>query len=340
MILSGRYLGEIIDAFGTIAERAELRAKIGFTDLHRVLEDFFMNILNELDNLSLTNTNREAANSAGIDLYDANSKIGIQITTVSSSDKINNTLRVVHEQNNTLKSSNVEALYVLIIGKKQGSYKLDSTLCEALDFNEKDNIWDIVTLSRKLIGIKPDVLESIYKFVMRELTRVRIELELPDSNGEFPTDLGQYMEVSPSNELGECKKLKEFCTANGWDNGFEEAISELRLYFQKLSSLPRITRQVLGEIIDNREPNQSKIYVIWEKFRRICTYPELDTEFNILVYDNYLTRNIHEEERIITVHVKGDGDRILGYLEPFLQRESKTFNKLFSTFDFSIFENP
>jgi hypothetical protein len=59
MILSGRYLGEIIDAFGTIAERAELRAKIGFTDLHRVLEDFFMTILNELNDSNLENTNRD-----------------------------------------------------------------------------------------------------------------------------------------------------------------------------------------------------------------------------------------------------------------------------------------
>ncbi len=342
MILSGRYLGEIIDAFATIAERAELRAKIGLTDLHRVLEDFFMTILNELDNSNLENTNRERNNSAGIDLYDANSKIGIQITTVCTTQKVNDTLRKVEERKTNSEQFKIEALYVLVVGKKQGSYTLDPTLCQVLNFNEKENIWDIITLSQKLIGIKPDVLERIYQFVMRELTRVRIELELPNSNGEFPTDLGEFMELRPSKQLGECSKLKKFCIDSNWDiDGFERVISDLRNYFQGLSVLPRITRQVLGEIIDNRENSNSKKITVWEKFERVCKYPDLKTEISILDYDGYIRRDINEEARIIEITITGDeNDWIYHYLVPFLSHEGTSFNRLFSTFDFSIFENP
>ncbi len=246
MILSGRYLGEIIDAFGTIAERAEVRAIAGgLTDFHRMLENFLMTILNELNDSTLQNTNRERNNSAGIDLYDADSKTGFQITTVGTTQKINDTLRVVQERIIGAEKLEIKTLNVLVIGKKQRSYSLDTKLCQALNFNEKENIWDIITLSQKLIGIKPDVLKNIYDYVMRELTRVRIELELPDNNGEYPTDLGQYMELRPSGVLGNCSKLKAFCLEKEFysSDDFDKAIVELREYFQELVT----TQDVLGK---------------------------------------------------------------------------------------------
>ncbi|MEY4532173.1 MAG: hypothetical protein RLZZ156_2896, partial [Deinococcota bacterium] len=66
----------------------------------------------------------------------------------------------------------------------------------------------------------------------------------------------------------------------------------------------------------------------------------LKTEISILEYDGYLRTDAIEETRISKITIMRDKNSwIYHYLVPFLAHERKTFNKLFSTFDFSIFEN-
>ena len=68
MTARGAFIGPIIDDLDTISSRVRARSKLGLTDLNRVLEDFFKELLNHVFKANLTNLNEARRNAPGLDL--------------------------------------------------------------------------------------------------------------------------------------------------------------------------------------------------------------------------------------------------------------------------------
>lgn len=288
MITRGYLIGEIVDGLTTISQQVSTRCQLGLTDLNRYLEDFFKDYLNEALSLSLTNLNDQRSNEPGLDLGNEEKSIAFQVTSSKTSEKVNNTLRVVSRG-----GSKFEEIVVLIIGSKQSSYTLDRTLCDKLRFAEKQ-IWDVDDLCRKTISLPLDRLQAIYELIRRNLTRVRIELEIPDEDGKFATPIDAYVEKIPKPKLSDFKKYHKYHSQGG--GAYEHSLEEIGKHFKKfsmeLSQLPRITREFYAFLLERREKDENitpnrmgyseSLWFNYNKLKRICSFPDLDGELTLL----------------------------------------------------------
>lgn len=288
MITRGHLIGEIVDGLTTISHQVSTRCKLGLTDLNRYLEDFFKDYLNEVMSLSLANLNDQRSNAPGLDLGDDVKSIAFQVTSSKSSDKINKTLKTVSER-----KLEFQKIVVLIIGTKQSSYTLDEPLCNELNFSE-DNIWDIDELCRKTISLPLDRLQTLYDLIRRDLTRVRIELEIPDEDGNFATSIDAYIEGIPKPQLSDFNKYHQYQV--GIEDAYEFTPEQIKKHFEKLSNelsqLPRITREFYAFLLERREKDDLKIpngscysNCLWfnhNRLIRICRFPDLKDELILL----------------------------------------------------------
>ncbi|MBD2667394.1 hypothetical protein B6N60_01681 [Richelia sinica FACHB-800] len=295
MITRGYFIGEIIDELANIAHQVDNRCKLGLTDLNKYLEDFFKEILNRLRDLHLENLNHERSNAPGLDLGDTLNKTAFQITSEKTSAKINETLNTVWENN----IQEYDDIYILIIGYKQKSYTENKYLWDKLNF-KKENIWDINTLCQKSVELPLDTLQSIYHYIKQEIVRVKIELEIPNQEGEFTTSIKNYVEAIAKPKFNE-NPLKFYCEyhINKLRNeGFEEddyyILDDIKqaFYFlaKELAKLPRITREFYAFLLESRDENSCEKYGLSrpfyrfneDKLKRICKYSDIDGEIRLL----------------------------------------------------------
>jgi hypothetical protein len=192
MLTRGYFIGEIVDALSDIAGHVSTRNRLGLTDLNRYAEDFFKTILNHLYALSLRNLNDERSNAPGLDLGDETNGMAFQITAERTSVKVNETLKKLTAE----QIATYPKVRVLMIAGKQSSYTLDANQCTRVGFT-MDDIWDVDVLCKRCMDIQIDVLQAVYDYIRTEIARVRIELEIPDSEGNYPTSLATYIPMNP-----------------------------------------------------------------------------------------------------------------------------------------------
>ena len=288
MITRGHLIGEIVDGLTSISQQVSTRCQLGLTDLNRYLEDFFKDYLNEILSLSLVNLNDERSNEPGLDLGDEVSSVAFQVTSTKTAQKVNKTLKTTSER-----KKQFDEINVLVIGKKQASYQLDQSLAKSLGFTE-EKIWDVDDLCKKTISLPLDRLQALYELVRRNLARVRIELEIPDEDGNFSTSIDSYIEKIPTPKMSDFKKYHAY--QKGCAEEFEYTAKEVKEHFRKfsreLSQLPRITREFYAFLLERREkddkktPRGSGLYEsLWFNhniLKRVCRFPDLDDELVLL----------------------------------------------------------
>jgi hypothetical protein len=238
MLTRGYFIGEIVDAFSEIAGQVSTRGRLGLTDLNKHAEDFFKTVLNHLLSLSLTNLNDERSNAPGLDLGDEGNEIAFQVTAERTSTKVNETLaKLSHEQ-----IAAYPRIRVLIIGSRQSSYTLNDADCARVGFT-KDDIWDIDVLCKHCMDLPIDTLQALYNYVRAELTRVRIDLEIPDADGKYPTNVADYTEAIPRPQMSDLTKFNLYLKAKGVGEPIEttrESFGKLSKNLAKLPHQPRI----------------------------------------------------------------------------------------------------
>jgi len=283
MITRGYYIGEIVDAFADIAKQAELRAKLNLTDQHVYIEDFFRICLNHLWQLELVGLNKDTANAPGLDLGDATAARGFQITTTRTSEKVNSTLNKVKGEF----LATYPKITVLIIGRRQKDYKIDAGLAAALNFGDSD-IWDLEDLARRTMELDVAQLQLLYEHVRIGTAKVKIELEVPDSEGNYPTSLFNSLEQKPQAQASDFKRLvaTKDCVEAGVSTGdLQSAFATLAA---GLSRLPRVTRELLAIMIEERDdPAQTRgpdeyFRISADRLPRILPYPDCDGDLRIL----------------------------------------------------------
>jgi uncharacterized protein YeeX (DUF496 family) len=259
MITRGYLIGEIIDSLSTISSQVNMRCKLGLTDLNKYSEDYFCKLLNMIMGTSLKNANDNRSNEPGIDLIDSNSKIAFQITSTATSAKVNKTLKAAKEHQNF-------NIFILIIGEKQTSYSLDESLTKRWNFNN-DNILDLNDLAKNIIPLNISILDNIYKYIRKEFSKIKIDLEIPDSEGNYETSITNYIESSPKLKLGKTGTFIKFIfngtdedSINDIDNFKTDVYESIEKLANELIRLPRITREFYAFIIDRSEFDNYCLY--------------------------------------------------------------------------------
>lgn len=287
MISRGYFIGEIVDSLAIVSQQVNVRCRLGLTDLNKYLEDFFKNVLNETLSLNLVNMNEDRSNAPGIDLIDQTNDIAFQITSTKTSQKVNDTLEAVSKLDTIPKD-----IIVLIIGKKQGSYTLDEDLCSKYGFIQEDNIWDVDSVCKKLIGLPIDTLQTIHSQVSKELARVKIELEIPNEAGEYPTQLQDFIEKIPTPTLTDFSHYFQFHKSQHTE--FDLSIDQVQDDFQELiiglKKLPRITREFYAFLLKDRlDDDGMSIRMNFVRLQHICRFPNYMNEVSLLVEYGFLS---------------------------------------------------
>lgn len=283
MLTRGYFIGEIIDALSDVAGQVSTRGRLGLTDLNKHAEDFFKTILNHLLSLSLVNLNVDRSNEPGLDLGDKTSNVAFQITATRTSAKVNDMLATLSDD----QIKTYSKIRILMIAGKQSSYTLDSTLSTRASFKECD-IWDIDDLGKLCMDLPVDVLQLVYNHVRSELTRIKIDLELPDADGKFPTMLADFIEAIPKPRLSDFTKFNKLLEDNGLDEDPDKTRESFGTLSAALSRLPRITREFLVMLIERRETagprfrGNDYVEINADKLIRISRYPDNDGELRVL----------------------------------------------------------
>ncbi len=257
MISRGYYIGAIVDEFATIADKISMRNRLGLFDLTVHAETYFSVVMNLVCGWKLQNLNADRSNEPGLDLGDAVAKIGVQVTSNATSAKVNDTLKALTKEQRELYTTRI---IVLVVGKKQSSYTLDGKLRSGLSFSTKD-IWDLNTLARKALRLDIETLQELYTYINKEAVRVRVELEVPDQQGKYPTDGYAQWEVQAKPKIGNGDSFVRFASkvrGEPLEHVDEKSLREAIVTTAKeLKRLPRVTREFLVVLIERREEGES-----------------------------------------------------------------------------------
>jgi hypothetical protein len=98
MLTRGIIIGKLIDDLTTLQSQIEMRCQVGLTDLNKFSEDFIKEVLNVCYGYALKNLNKNRSNEPGLDLGDDRESIAFQITSVATSQKVNETLRKIKDE--------------------------------------------------------------------------------------------------------------------------------------------------------------------------------------------------------------------------------------------------
>lgn len=284
MLTRGYFIGEIVDALSDVAGQVSTRGRLGLTDLNKHAEDFFKTILNHLFSYFLANLNEDRSNAPGLDLGDESNGIAFQITAERTSAKVNDTLKKLTDE----QIAAYPKIRVLMIAGRQSSYTLDPAQCTRVGFRE-DDIWDIDVLCKRCMDLQIDVLQSVYNYVRTELARVKIELEIPDADGKYPTNIADYIESVSKAQMSDLLKFNRFLE----EAGLGESVEKTREVFAKLATnlakLPRITREFLAVMVERRETEHRRgigggdhVEINADKLDRISRYPDRHGELRVL----------------------------------------------------------
>lgn len=345
MITRGHYIGEIVDELSSISEQVKLRNKLGMTDLTVIVENFFRDLLNATLGAQLENLNKSRSNEPGLDLGDEKIGLGIQVTSTASSDKVNKTLEKITAD----QSARYQKFVVLTVGKKQSSYTLKPALLVKHKFNE-DNIWDIDALARQVVSLEIDRLQEVHRIVRANTVRLRIELEVPDDDGKYPTSGFDHWEPRIAPKPGSGESFLKF-----YDTEYQELDEADRVKVRKaitklanrLILLPRITREFLAMLFERRErgqsrrhPSASTAHLLLSKVQREYRGSDLQGELSILEHAGFVDiegEDPHEygpPEIIISI---SRNDDLLGGFVDYVEKSGHSFRKVIGEADLSAF---
>jgi len=346
MITRGFYLGEIIDELSAIGAQVKMRNRVGFTDLSVFCETFFRDVLNCLLDVSFTNLNEDRSNEPGLDLGDDKSGLAVQVTSTADSKKVNATLsKITPEQKKTYNK-----FIVLSICGKQQKYSLDANLTSELRFSKKD-VWDMNTLARKTVGLEIDKLESLHRLVRANVAKVRIELEVPDENGTYPTNGYDQWEVRISPKIGDGWAFASFSAKQGSVDLAEvdhaEVEKGLKILGRQLARLPRVTREFLVVLLERRESKRSNRFgdgwshLLYDKVVREFRGSDVSGELGILEHAGFVHidgENRHEDGPVeigVRLSLKSD-DLAINFLD-FIEAKQLDLRRVIGQGDLSEF---
>ncbi len=290
MISKGYFIGQIIDELASVSHQLEYRSKLGLFDLNVITEDFIKNILNLVYDYGLINLNEDKNNFPGYDLGDEVKQIGFQITVTKNIEKIRVTLeRAVKNKKKFPK------LIILILTKKQNSYAMDNVKTYGFNFTE-DDIWDMNDVLKDVLHLDTVKVQELHSLIMKETARVKIELEIPDQDGRYPTDINSHIEPIPEKKFQGLDRYIAFNVDISNDFNKKEALDNFNSFIKVLQKLPRITRQFYSFLIQRSEWEKDNKKINYAYLSRIYSYPDMKGEIDLLINAKLINHYEQDEE--------------------------------------------
>lgn len=160
------YMSYIEERLSVLQHRIMLRSSLNVLNLNVRAEDFYKELFNLLYHYDLINANLIKQNADSIDLIDEEKKIIIQVTSTSSKQKIESTLK-----KNVMKEKYKEfSLYFIFIGKEDESLK-GKTYNNPyhINFDSKTNIYTVADILKKINSLDIDEMRKTYDLVCKYL---------------------------------------------------------------------------------------------------------------------------------------------------------------------------
>ncbi|MGV3696978.1 SMEK domain-containing protein [Flavobacterium sp.] len=335
MLTRGIIIGKVVDDLASLKYQIETRNKLGQFDLSKFCEDFIRELMNTVYKLNLKNLNTTRSNVPGIDLGDEKNKIAFQVTSQKTSAKINDTLSAITQD----QKSKYTIINVIIIGEKQTSYTLNTALTSEFNFTET-NILDLDDILRQIVVLDIQELNIIYNLFLREFRQVRIELEPIDENGNFESSYFNYLEAKPTSPPKNGVKL----IGPTDEKYYKETFKEIMKVYDRLSNVPRVTREILAIIVDRGRSGDS--YLDGGKFNILpatlekllgLSSNEIIIEINILENANlvYIDEDEIGGRSAHFLYINGEWLNTLFY---WMRDEGLSIRTLLNTMDFSILD--
>ena len=243
----GHFIGQIIDDLDAIAQQVRRRGELGQFDLNRTLEDFFKEILNLTLGINLRNLNDKHSNAPGLDLGDPATRVAYQVTSRADGQKVADTLKKISDE----QLATYDKIYILAIGERQKSYKLDEAAATRCRFGQ-DHVIGITDVCRSIMGLDLSTMQAVHRKIVGEQERIRIELQ-PRINGEYETTVLDQIEAFPDVQRSDASTLFKHAAADGLFRRRKDAQKALDAFIDELERLPRMTREFFGWLIDNSD---------------------------------------------------------------------------------------
>jgi hypothetical protein len=281
MLTRGHLIGQIVDDLAGIAAQAKQRARLHLFDIHTHIEDFAKEVLNRALGLGLSNLNAKRSNNPGLDLGDATNGWAFQVTADKSGAKVKETLEKIDED----QRARYPNIRILVIGEKQSSYTFTGEPYESFGF-KPEMVWDFNDVCSHIMSLSIDALVDLASYVSSETRRVRIELEIPDEEGRFPTSIDNLIETLPKPQLSDASKMEAHFEAKNQPIDRSEAEKAIAKLSAKLAALPRLTREVFKFLVERRDAQSAgftdDFRVSDPKLRRIYHGDDLDGDLALL----------------------------------------------------------
>lgn len=172
MLKKEEYLKKINSYLGSLKNYVELNNSINLTDINKLSEDFFAELLNRVFDLDLVNMNLIEYNYPAIDLGDKDSRICYQVTATNDGEKIQYTLSKFNEYSLNEK---FDELYIFILTNKKNysrTFKVYDT-----GFT-KSNIMDTTDLIKEISRMKNiKKIKNILDYLESELNDGFVEVK-------------------------------------------------------------------------------------------------------------------------------------------------------------------
>lgn len=138
-----------------------LHAADGKHSIHRVAENVFRDLLNVIyRQADFVNANLSLPNAPGFDLVSHKNRILVQVTTENTKDKIISTVEQCDV--NTYKGYR---LIILIIVEKKVSIRKFSRKNAFVEFNLKEDVWDMRAFARRTGDLSIDDMEKVKRIL-------------------------------------------------------------------------------------------------------------------------------------------------------------------------------
>ena|SRR6218665_1527848 len=340
MLTRGHLIGQLVDDLAGIAAQARLRGQLHLFDLNIHVEQFSAEVLNRVLKLKLANLNGGRKNNPGLDLGDKAAGWAFQVTADKSGTKVKETLEKIDQQ----QRQDYPNIRVLVIGEKQGSYTCKGEPYETFKFTQ-DMVWDLNDVCSRLMSMEIQDLTELARHVSSETQRVRMELEVTDEHGNYPTNIEKFVEALPkpvsSTAAGIAKYYADKYPVN------PPKREKLEQYLSKLSTvlatLPRLTREIFKLILERKDPNPDGLdlhRISDAKLKRICRTDDLDTDLSLLEAAGLVTQIDPVESRQLVqweIRLPGTGEQFQLQFFEYVEARNLDLRKVIVVLDFSDF---
>jgi hypothetical protein len=165
VLVRQKQIEEVRERFAEFQAYVSLGSKNNHLDTNLHAQLAVASILNSLNGWQLSCTNKEVSNFPCIDLIDEKAGIGVQVTSDTSSSKVNTTLKCLSDKQ---MAGRFNSLKVFMLADKQARYTINKQ-CPGIAFDWRKDILDFNDLYRRIssLGDAAEV-ERIHRCVMQE----------------------------------------------------------------------------------------------------------------------------------------------------------------------------